>query len=115
MPRPEKCRRICSKPRVCAFTPADGVCSGEVVLGYDEYETIRLIDFEDHSQDACARKMGVSRATVARIYQRARKKLAQALVQGSALQIRGGDVVVCAKMRPECKDIPNCCHRAAEE
>ena len=41
----------------------------------------------------------------------AREKLADALVNGKALHIDGGDVIVCAKMRPECRDVLNCCHR----
>lgn len=80
-------------------------------LDYDEYETIRLIDRENMNQLACAEKMGVSRSTAARIYGNARKKLADALVGGKALKIDGGDVIVCAKMRPECKDVLNCCHK----
>ena len=55
--------------------------------------------------------MGVSRSTVARVYGIAREKLADALVNGKALHIDGGDVIVCAKMRPECRDVLNCCHR----
>ena len=111
MARPEKCRRICSRPSICGFIPDGSKAAGSVVLSYDEYETIRLIDRENMDQLACAEKMGVSRSTAARIYGNARKKLADALVGGKALKIDGGDVIVCAKMRPECKDVVNCCHK----
>ena len=111
MARPEKCRRICSRPNICGFIPDGSKDAGTVVLSYDEYETIRLIDRENMNQLACAEKMGVSRSTAARIYGNARKKLADALVGGKALKIDGGDVIVCAKMRPECKDVLNCCHK----
>ncbi len=111
MARPEKCRRICSRPGIRSFVPVERRAEGTVVLCYDEYETIRLIDRENMNQLACAEKMGVSRSTAARIYGNARKKLADALVGGKALKIDGGDVIVCAKMRPECKDVLNCCHK----
>ena len=106
MARPEKCRRICSKPKAHAFAPADRLPEGEAVLGYDEYETIRLIDELGYTQDACARKMGVSRSTVARIYAGARRTLADMLVHGRALKIEGGDVVVCAKFRADTRLSP---------
>lgn len=115
MARPEKCRRICSKPKAHAFAPEDRSPEGEAVLGYDEYETIRLIDELGYTQDACARKMGVSRSTVARIYAGARRTLADMLVHGRALKIEGGDVVVCAKFRAECAGIRECCHRAEQQ
>lgn len=111
MSRPEKCRRICSKPKICRFAPTEQRPQGEVTLGYDEYETIRLIDNEHYGQQECAKKMGVSRSTVARIYGIARKKLADALINGKALHINGGDVIVCTKMRPECRNVVNCCHK----
>lgn len=111
MSRPEKCRRICSKPKIRHFAPVEQITHDKVILGYDEYESVRLIDNEHYSQQECAGKMGVSRSTVARIYGVAREKLADALVNGKALHIDGGDVIVCAKMRPECRDVLNCCHR----
>lgn len=115
MPRPEKCRRICSEPKVKQFVPKGGGSGGEVVLGYDEFESLRLIDRENYSQLYCAEKMGVSRATVARIYESARKKLAETLVEGKVLRISGGDVVVCAHMRHECAGVEHCCHRKNTE
>lgn len=111
MSRPEKCRRICSKPAVCTFAPTEGEAKETVILGYDEYEVLRLIDYENMSQFACAEKMGISRPTATRIYRNARRKLAAFLMGGRTLKIDGGDVIVCAKMRPECKDVVNCCHR----
>ena len=61
----------------------------------DEFETIRLIDLDGLTQQECAQRMAVSRATVQSIYGAARFKLAQALVQGRELVIRGGDFVLC--------------------
>ena len=55
--------------------------------------------------------MGVSRATVARMYERARGAVAEALVLGKRLKIEGGDVRICPAMKPECAGEPLCCHR----
>lgn len=111
MARPEKCRRICSKPEIREFAPVGSVSRGEVIIGFDEYEALRLIDVEGYTHQACADKMGVSRATVSRIYDNARKKQTRAMVESKTLRIDGGDVYVCAAFRPECADVPNCCHR----
>ena len=58
--------------------------------------------------------MNISRTTVTRMYESARSKIAKALVCGQALTIAGGDVAVCEKMRPECRDEPLCCHRQGQ-
>ncbi len=59
-------------------------------MSLDELETIRLIDKEGMTQEACAEKMGVARTTVTSIYDSARKKIADALIDGKRLQISGG-------------------------
>lgn len=115
MSRPQKCRRICSKPVASAFAPTNTAATEEIVLGYDEYETLRLIDREGYSHVDCAEKMDVARTTVTRMYASAREKVAEALTCGKRLVIRGGDVAVCAEMRPECAEEENCCHRVQAE
>ena len=82
-----------------------------VNIGFDEYETLRLMDYERFSQKQCAERMQVSRATVARMYENARRKVAEALVKGKGIVIAGGDVSVCRAPRPECRDALHCCHR----
>ena len=109
MARPSKCRCICSVPKYRAFSPTEDVAAGQIVLGYDEYETLRLIDYEHFSQAQCAGRMRVSRPTVARMYETARAKLADFLVNGKALVIEGGDVTICTKPRPECYGAEHCC------
>ena len=63
-----------------------------VTLLYDEYESIRLLDYEGMNQDKAAEQMNVSRPTLTRIYEQARKTIAQALVEGKAIVIEGGNV-----------------------
>ena len=64
----------------------------EVRLGLDEAEAIRLADLEGLYQEAAARSMGVSRQTFGRIVEMARKKIADAVLNGKALRIEGGEV-----------------------
>ncbi len=66
--------------------------SSPVVLNYEEYEAIRLSDFELLGQVEASLIMEVSRPTYARIYESARRKVAQAFVQGKAIVFEGGKV-----------------------
>lgn len=111
MPRPQKQRCICSLPRIREFAPQDGEASGGINLTYDEYEVIRLLDYMQMTQEQCARRMGISRPTVTRIYEEARRKMADMLTNGRTLTIGGGDVYVCPAVRPECAGEEHCCHR----
>jgi len=52
----------------------------------DEYEAIRLIDLEKRTHEQCAEQMGISRTTVTEIYETARYKLADCVVNGKTLQ-----------------------------
>lgn len=111
MARPQKRRCICSKPKVTSFSPQGCTANGSVNLTYDEYEVIRVLDFLKMTQEECAVKMDISRPTVTRIYDNARQKIPNAMVNGRSLTISGGDVAVCEKVRPECADMEHCCHR----
>lgn len=98
MPRPKKCRRVCGLPPCREFGPHDAGCAGEAVtLGLDEYEAVRLIDLEGLQQEQAAIQMGVARTTVQAMYNAARRKLADCIVNGKMLRIEGGDVQVCEK------------------
>ena len=90
MPRPKKCRRICALPRCSSFGPLEGAADGRVEMAVEEYEAIRLIDLLGCTQEECAAQMGVARSTVQQVYDTARRRLAQALVEGRRLHISGG-------------------------
>lgn len=111
MARRQKYRCICSKPAVKGFQPEGCPSGGTVIIGYDEYEVIRLLDYRQLTQEECARKMNISRPTVTRIYAEVRQKVADAMVNGKSIRIEGGDVIVCEAMKPECVNEEHCCHR----
>ena len=90
--RKKKPREIGALPENLGFQPInDSEGKSKVILTVDEYESIRLVDKEGVSQAECGIYMNVSRATAQRIYASARRKLADALVDGLPLQIEGGD------------------------
>ena len=63
-------------------------------LGLDEAEALRLADLEGLYQEAAARSMGVSRPTFGRILESARRKLADAVLNGKALRLEGGETAL---------------------
>lgn len=107
MSRPRKCRTVCHYPQSLSFAPTDSIWKkSTVILSIDEYETIRLIDKNGLSQEQCGNQMNIARTTVQQIYASARKKIANALVDGLPLRIDGGDFHLCdgTASRPGCKD-----------
>jgi predicted DNA-binding protein (UPF0251 family) len=69
------------------------LCELEVVkLQFDEYESINLVNYQNLPQDIASEKMGVSRPTFTRIYNRALKKIAKAFVECLAIEIEGGNI-----------------------
>ena len=90
MPRPFRCRRIEQLPVYRCFSPDDTAAAESVFMTVDEFETLRLLDAEGLTQDACAVRMNIARTTVTAIYDSARKKVAEALVHGKRLLITGG-------------------------
>lgn len=137
MSRPFKCRRICCDPKSDYFKPRGIPLTQleEINLTMDELETIRLADLEGIYQEIAASKMNISRQTFGNIVNSAHKKIADALLNGKALKIKGG-VYTMAEMRKfKCyvcnntwevphgtgrpKECPQCknanIHRAAED
>lgn len=95
MARPTKCRRVCHFPEIFEFSPIGEKVGEPVILTIDEFETIRLIDKEGLSQEECGEQLGVGRTTAQKIYDKARKKIAEALVIGLSIKIKGGDYRLC--------------------
>ena len=95
MARPKKARVICSRPKYNRFTPVGVRSSDTVTLEYDEYEVLRLHDLEHLTQSEVARQMLVSRPTVTLLLNAAHEKITDALVNGKAISIEGGNCSVC--------------------
>lgn len=91
-PRPKNIRKVSDTPSVSGFKPVASSRIGKdaVCLHFEEYEAVRLCDYEMKTQQEASVSMGVSRPTLSRIYTSARQKIAQALVRGVALMIEGG-------------------------
>jgi predicted DNA-binding protein (UPF0251 family) len=93
MSRPVKCRRVCFLPGVTYFKPA-GIPMrflSEICLSMEEAESIRLKDLDGLDQQQCAEHMNISRPTFQRVLSSARKKIADALLNGKAVRITGGN------------------------
>ncbi len=89
MPRPKKDRCVTCNPNAIYLKPRaiPLIHLQEVSLGMDELEALRLADYEGRYHQEAAREMKVSRATFGRILNEARRKVAEALLQGKALKI----------------------------
>jgi uncharacterized protein len=74
----------CYKP--CCYPEEEGE---GISLLPDEIELIRLIDLEGLEQEEAAEKLGVSRKTAWRDLHEARRKIADALVNGKGIQMSG--------------------------
>ncbi len=90
MPRKKQSRNICGKPNATYYKPAGIPLKDleEVALSLDEFESIRLADYEGLYQEDAAKQMNISRQTFGRIIKSAHQKIATALVQGKAIVIQ---------------------------
>jgi predicted DNA-binding protein (UPF0251 family) len=104
MPRPIKWRRVAFIPQVTYFKPA-GIplrALEEVGLTVEELEAIRLKDVEGLQQEECAERMRISRPTFHRVLESARQKVADALINGKAVRVEGGNFAL-ASQRFRCR------------
>ncbi|MBN1952789.1 MAG: DUF134 domain-containing protein [Bacteroidales bacterium] len=88
MPRRRRLRKVVAPPNFKGYRPyGSGRNAVDYVeLFYEEYEAIKLADYNLMNHEEASSLMGISRATFARIYESARRKIAQALV--GSLEIR---------------------------
>lgn len=121
MPRPTKNRIVNTPPAFADFKPC-GVRSKDLEklnLTIDEYEAIRLADFEGLDHEEASKRMDISRPTFSRLIEKSRNKIAIFLIEGKHLKIDGGKVHFkqnlfrcnsCGKISKECikKEIKNC-------
>jgi len=94
MPRPIRHRKMYQPPLAKGFRPIGmvGRSANEVVLLLEEYEAIKLSDYEVLTHAQAAKLMEISRPTFTRIYAKARKKIALAFIENRAIVIEGGNV-----------------------
>ncbi|WP_244834978.1 NifB/NifX family molybdenum-iron cluster-binding protein [Clostridium sp. BJN0001] len=97
MARPSKRRFVCRMPECQLFYPSEKSDSMiEILLSIEEYEAIRLIDYDGKTQADAASHMSVSRTTIQALYTEARKKISRFLVEGTLLKIEGGNYILCS-------------------
>ena len=98
MPQRRRCRRgnrgrfpkpvtIPNPSKVERFIPEPSTTSESIFIEPAEVEALRLVDLEGLSQEEAGLEMGVSRGTVWRFLQSARKKVTQALTEGRPLTV----------------------------
>jgi len=95
-PRPKRRRMLSEPPSISGFVPESGDYSSasedRIILLFEEYEAIKLSDYEGLTQLEASVRMHISRPTFTRIYESARKKVAKAFVENRRISIEGGHV-----------------------
>lgn len=93
-PRLKIPRRIETLPPARAFAPIHSQAKGEsaesILVFFEELEALRLCDYDGLTQQQAAEKMGISRPTFTRIYSKALRKIATAIVEGRPFEFVGG-------------------------
>jgi predicted DNA-binding protein (UPF0251 family) len=95
-PRLKKLRKVLNPPLIKGFKPYGpevGLLNAEpILLHYEEYEALRLCDYDMYNHHEASVIMGVSRPTFTRIYASVRQKVAMAFAEGRQMAIEGGKV-----------------------
>ncbi len=99
MARPKKCRHVAHMPRVRYFKPRGIPLTEltEVYLTIEGAEALRLVDAKGLDLNTAAGEMNVSRHTFGRILTQARRIVAEAITEGMAIRIEGGDFMIKCK------------------
>ncbi len=93
MARPKKPRKVLNPPQMAGYKPfgIQILPSETISLSFEEFESLKMVHYDNLSQEDASRHMDVSRPTFTRIYQRALKVITQAFVEGKAIEIEGGN------------------------
>lgn len=111
MPRPRICRKVGLQPNITCFKPV-GIPVRELeqsIITVDEFEAVRLKDLLGFEQEEAAKKMGISQPTFHRLILSARRKIADAIVNGKAIKIEGGIFIMADTLKRKFK-CPDCNH-----
>jgi len=94
MPRPQYNRVVHEPPLFSEFKPlgVKGRQLEQILLTLDEFEAFRLADNVGLSHAEAAEEMCISRSTFTRLIEKARKKIADFIIQGKLLVIDGGNI-----------------------
>ncbi len=96
--RPKKYRIIKVDPKISQFSPRGKPGRpDEVELKMDEFEALRLADYQGLAQKEAAKSMRISQQTFSRILIRARNIVAKGIATGSAIRIQGGQYVISSR------------------
>ena len=101
MARPRKNRRICSVPDTLNYN-TNGDNNEIIDITVDEFETVRLIDYVGLTQQECAKQMQVARSTITAIYDSARYKISDSIINSKPLKVAGGDFELCPNAKHCC-------------
>lgn len=94
MPRRKRLRKVVAPPAFKSYKPT-GLSTkeqGDIDFFYEEYEAIKLADYDFLNHLEASKLMGISRPTFARIYESARRKIAKAFVEGREIRTVYGNV-----------------------
>ncbi|MDD5109371.1 MAG: DUF134 domain-containing protein [Candidatus Omnitrophica bacterium] len=97
--RPRKYRIVKVDPKINQFSPRGKPGRpDEVELKIDEFEALRLADYQGLNQKEAAKSMHISQQTFSRILKRARNLIAKGIITGSAIRIQGGQYVISSRI-----------------
>jgi len=98
--RPKKRRLVKEDPRIIQFSPRGKPGRpDEAELAMEEFEAVRLADCLGQDQKKASQAMRISQQTFSRILKKARKIVAEAIVNGKTLKIRGGHYTINARQK----------------
>ncbi|BCR35691.1 DUF134 domain-containing protein [Mariniplasma anaerobium] len=93
MPRPQKLKTVCCATEFYYGHPKKHKETIQITM--EQFETIRLIDYENLNQDEASKLMNVARTTVQALYDQARTLIATALIESKGIQVGGGHYELC--------------------